>query len=194
MKIMFVCTGNTCRSAMAEGLAKKIIKEKNLDIEVYSAGIFAMNGEHASYNSVAIMKEYDVDLALHTATSIENSEIEKMDLILCATKNHKAQLISRYSDEKEKIFTMKEYAGLDNNGQDMDISDPWGYNMNTYRMYAAEISLCVDKIIEKLTINNKIIKKFLLPGEEACVIFPYVKGSKIYSFCNKHGLWSKEVE
>ena len=72
MKIMFVCTGNTCRSAMAEGLAKKIIKEKNLDIEVYSAGIFAMNGEHASYNSVAIMKEYDVDLALHTATSIEN--------------------------------------------------------------------------------------------------------------------------
>ena len=40
----------------------------------------------------------------------------------------------------------------------MDISDPWGYNMNTYRMCAAEISLCVDKIIEKLTINNKIIK------------------------------------
>ena len=157
MKIMFVCTGNTCRSAMAEGLAKKIIKEKKLDIEVYSAGIFAMDGEHASYNSVAIMKEYDVDLALHTATSIENSEIEKMDLILCATKNHKAQLISKYSDEKEKIFTMKEYAGLDNNGQDMDISDPWGYNMNTYRMCAAEISLCVDKIIEKLTINNKII-------------------------------------
>lgn len=158
MKIMFVCTGNTCRSAMAEGLAKKIIKEKKLDIEVYSAGIFAMDGEHASYNSVAIMKEYDVDLALHTATSIENSEIEKMDLILCATKNHKAQLISKYSDEKEKIFTMKEYAGLDNNGQDMDISDPWGYNMNTYRMCAAEISLCVDKIIEKLAINNKFIK------------------------------------
>ena len=46
MKIMFVCTGNTCRSAMAEGLAKKIIKEKKLDIEVYSAGIFAMDGEH----------------------------------------------------------------------------------------------------------------------------------------------------
>ena len=109
MKIMFVCTGNTCRSAMAEGLAKKIIKEKKLDIEVYSAGIFAMDGEHASYNSVAIMKEHDVDLALHTATSIENSEIEKMDLILCATKNHKAQLISKYSDEKEKIFTEGSY-------------------------------------------------------------------------------------
>ena len=42
--------------------------------------------------------------------------------------------------------------------------------------------------------NNKIIKKFLLPNEEASVIFPYVKESKIYSFCNKHGIWSKEVE
>ena len=42
--------------------------------------------------------------------------------------------------------------------------------------------------------DNKIIKKFLLPNEKASVIFPYVKGSKIYSFCNKHGLWSKEVE
>ena len=42
--------------------------------------------------------------------------------------------------------------------------------------------------------NNKIIKKFLLPNEKASVIFPYVKGSKIYSFCNKHGLWAKDIE
>ena len=40
----------------------------------------------------------------------------------------------------------------------------------------------------------EIIKKFLLPNEKASVVFPYVKGSIIYSFCNKHGLWSKEVE
>ena len=42
--------------------------------------------------------------------------------------------------------------------------------------------------------NNEITKKFLLPNEEAKVIFPYVKEGKIYAFCNKHGLWSKEVE
>ena len=42
--------------------------------------------------------------------------------------------------------------------------------------------------------NNKIIKKFLLPNEKASAIFPYVKGSKIYSFCNKHGLWAKGIE
>ena len=42
--------------------------------------------------------------------------------------------------------------------------------------------------------NNQVIKKFLLPNEKASAIFPYIKGSKIYSFCNKHGLWLKEVE
>lgn len=150
MNIMFVCTGNTCRSAMAEGLAKKKINDKKLDINVSSSGIFAMEGEHASYNSVAIMKEYDTDILMHKSTPIENSNIEEMDLILCATMSHKNQVIMRYPDLKEKVYTMKEYAEFDNNGKDTDISDPWGYDINTFRMCAAEISLCVDKIIEKI--------------------------------------------
>lgn len=150
MKIMFVCTGNTCRSAMAEGLAKKVAKEKNFNMEIYSSGIFALRGEHASYNSVAIMKEYDVDIVMHTATPIEESKIKEMDLVLCATKNHKMQVIAKYPDLQDKTYTFKEYADIDKNGTDMDIQDPWGYDLNTFRMCAAEISYCVDKIIEKM--------------------------------------------
>ena len=151
MNIMFVCTGNTCRSAMAEGLAKKEIENKGLDINVSSSGIFAVEGEHASYNSVAIMKEYDVDILMHKATPIEKANVEKMDLILCAAMSHKNQVIARYPDLRDKVYTMKEYAGLDKNGEDTDIGDPWGYDINTFRMCAAEISLCIDKIIEKIT-------------------------------------------
>jgi len=154
MNIMFVCTGNTCRSAMAEGLAKKEIIEKNLNINVCSSGIFAMKGEHASYNSVAIMKEYDVDIVMHTATPIDEINIDDINLIFCATNNHKMQIIARYPNTKDRVYTMKEYAGLDNNGEDFDIKDPWGYDINRYRMCAAEISLCVDKIIEKIA-NEK---------------------------------------
>ena len=150
MNIMFVCTGNTCRSAMAEGLAKKEIENKNLDINVSSSGIFAMKGEHASFNSVAIMKEYDVDIVTHTATPIEESSIKQMDYIFCATSGHKSQVIARYPELKEKVYTMKEYAGLSKDGEEMDISDPWGFDINTFRMCAAEISLCVDKIIERI--------------------------------------------
>ena len=148
MNIMFICTGNTCRSAMAEGLAKKVVKEKNLDINISSSGIFAMKGEHASFNSVAIMKEYDVDIVTHTATPIEESNVEEMDYIFCATNGHKSQVIARYPELK--VYTMKEYAGLSDDGEKMDISDPWGFDINTFRMCAAEISLCVDKIIERI--------------------------------------------
>ena len=153
MNILFLCTGNTCRSAMADGLARKIVEEKNMDIKIYSAGIYAMKGEHASYNSVAVMKEYDTDIVTHTATPIEDINIEDMDLILCATDKHKRQILNTYSCAQGKTYTMKEYAGVDQNGTDLDIKDPWGNDFNTYRMCAAEISYCVDKIMDKIEKN-----------------------------------------
>lgn len=150
MNILFVCTGNTCRSAMAEGYAKKIIKEKKLDIKVSSSGIFAMSGEHASYNSISIMKEYNVDILLHKASTIQDQNLNNFDYIFCATENHKNYLLNNYENLENKVFTMKEFAEKDNNQTDLDIKDPWGHDMNSYRVCAAEISICIDKIIEKL--------------------------------------------
>ena len=73
-----------------------------------------------------------------------------MDIILCATESHKQSVLHMYPELKEKVFTMKEYAKLDNNGQDMDIKDPWGYDMNVYQNCAKEIEECNEKIIERL--------------------------------------------
>lgn len=150
MNILFVCTGNTCRSAMAEGLAKKIIKEKNLNFNVFSAGIYAFSGESASYNSIAIMKEYDVDILLHKSTSIQEIDLAKMDYIFCATQNHKTNIQNNYPDIAKKVYTMKEFAKFNDYEKNPDIKDPWGYDINSYRACAAEISICVEKIIEKI--------------------------------------------
>lgn len=147
-KIMFICTGNICRSAMADALMKKLAKDSNKDIEVYSCGIFAEDGDMPTFNAVEAIKEYDVDLKLHRATNIRNSRIEDMDIILCATVLHKNNVINMYPNLKDKIFTIKEYADYDKN--DLDIPDPWGYDIETYRFCASTISKCLNKIIDKI--------------------------------------------
>jgi protein-tyrosine phosphatase len=73
-----------------------------------------------------------------------------MDLILCAETGHKEYILKYYPELRgKKIYTLKEYAG--NPGYDMNISDPWGGSLNTYRRCAAEIEACLDKLIVKET-------------------------------------------
>lgn len=146
MKIMFICTGNTCRSAMAEAILKKKAEEKKLNIEVYSAGLYADNRDGATLTATEIMEKMGIDLKNHRATNIRYSKITEMDIILCATKGHKIQTINLYPELKEKIFTIKEYA----NGEEGDIEDPWGNNARAYEICAKELEECIDKIIEKL--------------------------------------------
>ena len=70
MKIMFICTGNICRSAMAKALFQKMVEENNKNIEVYSSGISAYTGDEPTYNAIEAMKEYGIDLSNHRATYI----------------------------------------------------------------------------------------------------------------------------
>ena len=76
---MFICTGNICRSAMAHYMLAKKAKEQNKDIEVYSCGVWAENGDSPTYEGISVMKDYGIDLSNHRATNIRNSKIEEMD-------------------------------------------------------------------------------------------------------------------
>lgn len=149
MKIMFICTGNICRSAMAHWLFKKKLEERNIkNVEVYSAGIYAYPGDISTDEAIEVMEEYGVDLKKHRATKVQNSNIKDMDIILCMTLSHKRDLIYMYPELKEKIYTLKEYVKDEKNG--VEIRDPWGYDIVTYRFCASEIDACLDKLIEML--------------------------------------------
>lgn len=144
--IMFVCTGNICRSAMAEKMLSKRAKEEKIDIEVYSCGTYAENGDYPTWEAIETMKEYNIDITSHRATNISKSNIENMDVILCATKNHKNIVLQLYPQLEGKVYTMKEYVGKTENG--LDISDPWGYSIEIYRKCASEIEEIIEKILK----------------------------------------------
>lgn len=147
MKIMFVCTGNTCRSAMAHHMLEKMVKEKD-NVEVYSCGIYADSGEPATYSAIDVMKEYGVDMNNHRARNIKETKIEQMDLILCATVSHKQLVLNMYPELIGKVYTLKEYVGIGKEGKNMDIKDPWGCNIETYKQCAEEIKQCLEMLID----------------------------------------------
>ncbi len=150
MKIMFICTGNICRSAMAEAMLKKLAKQKNKEIEVYSAGTTAYTGDVCTENAIQVMDEYGIDIRKHRATNIKESKIEEMDLILCATTSHKQMVNYLYPNLKEKVYTIKEYAEKNdiNKSTNINISDPWGFSTEVYRKCAKEIEENLEKIID----------------------------------------------
>lgn len=131
MNILFVCTGNTCRSAMAAAIMNKIAAENDLDIRIESAGVFAEIGQSASENAVKALEKYGIDLSQHRTQPVTDELIEKSDIILTMTEGHK-MLLSQMA--KDKVYTLLEFTGSDG-----DITDPYGGDLEEYEECAKEI-------------------------------------------------------
>lgn len=141
MKVMFVCSGNTCRSPMAEVIFRDMVS----DVEVCSAGISAVSGQRASDEAIEVCADHGLDLSKHFSSRISKSKISKMDWVFTATLQHKKDLKGLYPDLK--IKTIKECAG---GYDDVDISDPIGGTKERYEACFLEIKEALEKIAEKL--------------------------------------------
>lgn len=133
--ILFVCTGNTCRSPMAKAIAEEIIQKKALEITVDSAGLAAYNGDFPSRNAVAALKERGIDLSPHRAKQITRKLAENADRILTMTQKQKKDLLCLYPDAAAKTET------LDEN----DIPDPYGGDLEIYRETADRLFHVIEK-------------------------------------------------
>ena len=125
--IMFICTGNTCRSAMAEGLMKKMLEDKGItNIKVCSAGLRASTGEYSTDEAIMVMKEeYDVNLLNHQSVNVKNTNIK--DIVL-----HFDNDLAGRNATKAMIFALDSYNVY-------DIPAPYGKDINDYLCYSIGI-------------------------------------------------------
>ncbi|MGG6313421.1 low molecular weight protein arginine phosphatase [Paenibacillus macerans] len=116
MRILFVCTGNTCRSPMAEGMLRKLARERGLDLQVRSAGVAAMKGAPISRHAEAVLRDHGI-ADFFESTPLYAELAEWADLILTLTQGHKRQVVQAHPGTAEKIYTLKEYVADDAKAQ-----------------------------------------------------------------------------
>jgi protein-tyrosine-phosphatase len=160
INILFVCSGNICRSPMAEGLLKKFLVEQNLDsqVTVSSAGTLGIIGNSASENGIiACHKEYDIDISWHESQGINDELLEQSDIILCMSQDHSEYINNYFPDYSYKSHILKQFAGLKDSS--MDIADPVGMDLNEYNKICHELAGLIrqsmGKIKETVLIKSK---------------------------------------
>jgi protein-tyrosine-phosphatase len=163
--ILLVCTGNTCRSAMAEGIFKKMLKERaedNTRLNIISAGIFALSGISPTSEAISVMFEQGIDISQHHAQELQEELIKKADIILVMTNEHKEYIHKEFPFAQNKTFLLKKFTlnnkseSNQNNEKNYEIIDPIGRKIEFYRIVARELKKNLEKILDKiLEENNK---------------------------------------
>jgi len=148
LRILLICTGNTCRSPMAEVLLNKKIRETGLteQIKVLSAGLYTAGGSPASSGAKAAVMKRGLDLTIHRSRQLQPEDIQAADLVLVMTGAHKRALLELAPQSGAKVHTLAEYAG-----EQVDVPDPFGGTGEIYEACAAEIDRLLNKVWQKLT-------------------------------------------
>jgi protein-tyrosine-phosphatase len=145
-KILFVCTGNICRSPMAEGLLKKMAFDHQWSLEVQSAGLAAFNGVPATSEAVEACLEKGINISAHQSQPLSKTLVLESTLILTMTDKHKESILRKMPQLADKVCLLSDFAGK---GIE-DVEDPMGQSIDAYRKIFSQIEGYLLKAQEKL--------------------------------------------
>jgi protein-tyrosine-phosphatase len=144
--VLFVCTGNTCRSPMAEGLFRKAIAGRN-DIAVSSAGVAAARGAAASRETLSVLAKRDAALDSFRSRPVSDSVLKAASHVFAMTEGHLAMLEERFPEHADKFFLVREFAGIKDKRDGIDVPDPIGLGAAAYEEVAAVLETAIPAII-----------------------------------------------
>lgn len=164
-KILFVCTGNSCRSPMAEVMFKKLLEENfpEESFKVGSAGVAAFDGASSTIEARQAVEKRGLDLSQHRARAIAREMLDEADIVFTMTQRQKEEIKSISPEFLEKVFILREYVQLPDDiiGSEecFDIEDPIGGSSEVYEKCADIIDKCLRRVIflwkEKSQANRK---------------------------------------
>jgi len=145
-RILLVCTGNTCRSPMAEALFLKLLQENSHEleheIEIGSAGLYTVNNQPASEEAIIIMEREGLDITGHRSRVLDVTMIDEADLVLTMGSSHRDEIRERFPDCEQRVYTLGEYAGF----KGLDINDPIGGGFDAYQKCARQLKEILPRV------------------------------------------------
>lgn len=143
-RVIFVCTGNTCRSPMAEFIFNSRKPADNAEVTAESRGLVVLFPEPYNPKVITVLKENGIDISSDGARQLEQEDFTEDTLILTMTKEHKRRILSDF-ENTGNVFSIGEFVG-----EDEDIPDPYGGPIEAYAQCFINITYFVNRVIEIL--------------------------------------------